>query len=202
MEPVFMILGQSAATAAVMAIDANQSVQDVPYAKLRERLLTDGQILEYTGPVHTKRSGRPLDKLSGVVVDDSDAKLTGDWQESGSAQTFIANGYRHDGSTKDGKASARFETKLAKAGRYEVRLAYTPNSNRASNVPVEVQHAGGASTMKVNQKKAPPIESSFISLGTFFFTADEAAAVVVSNAGADGYVVIDAVQWIPQGKKK
>jgi hypothetical protein len=50
MEPVFMILGQSAATAAVMAIDAEQAVQDVPYAKLRERLLQDGQVLEYSPP--------------------------------------------------------------------------------------------------------------------------------------------------------
>jgi hypothetical protein len=46
MEPVFMILGQSAATAAVMAIDDRMPVQDVPYAKLRTRLLADGQILE------------------------------------------------------------------------------------------------------------------------------------------------------------
>lgn len=46
MEPVFMILGQSAATAAVLAMDAQIPVQDVPYAKLRERLLQDGQILE------------------------------------------------------------------------------------------------------------------------------------------------------------
>ena len=46
MEPVFMILAQSAATAAAMAIDANQAVQDVPYEKLRARLLADGQILE------------------------------------------------------------------------------------------------------------------------------------------------------------
>jgi hypothetical protein len=47
MEPVFMILGQSAATAAVMAIDAKIPVQDVPYEKLRTRLLADGQVLEY-----------------------------------------------------------------------------------------------------------------------------------------------------------
>ena len=47
MEPVFMILGQSAATAAVMAIDGGIAVQDVPYAKLRARLLADGQVLEY-----------------------------------------------------------------------------------------------------------------------------------------------------------
>ncbi len=49
MEPVFMILGQSAATAAVMAIDGKLAVQDVPYAKLRERMLQDKQVLEVSG---------------------------------------------------------------------------------------------------------------------------------------------------------
>jgi FAD dependent oxidoreductase len=48
MEPVFMILGQSAATAASIAIDRGVSVQDVPYAVLSARLLKDGQVLEYT----------------------------------------------------------------------------------------------------------------------------------------------------------
>jgi hypothetical protein len=48
MEPVFMILGQSAATAAVMAIESKIAVQDVPYEKLRARLIADGQVLEYT----------------------------------------------------------------------------------------------------------------------------------------------------------
>ena len=47
MEPVFMILGQSAATAAVMAIDGNIAVQDVDYQQLRERLLADKQVLVY-----------------------------------------------------------------------------------------------------------------------------------------------------------
>lgn len=47
MEPVFMILGQSAATAAVMALDGKMAVQDVPYEKLRARLLADGQVLEF-----------------------------------------------------------------------------------------------------------------------------------------------------------
>lgn len=49
MEPVFMILGQSAATAAAMAMDGKMAVQDVPYAKLRERLLKDGQVLNFVG---------------------------------------------------------------------------------------------------------------------------------------------------------
>ena len=49
MEPVFMILAQSAATAASLALDGNGVVQDVPYARLRERLLADGQVLESRG---------------------------------------------------------------------------------------------------------------------------------------------------------
>jgi hypothetical protein len=47
MEPVLMILGQSAATAAVLAIEDKIPVQDVPYEKLRKQLLRDGQLLEY-----------------------------------------------------------------------------------------------------------------------------------------------------------
>jgi FAD dependent oxidoreductase len=50
MEPVFMILGQSAATAAVMAIDGKLAVQDVPYEQLEKRLRADGQVLEYRAP--------------------------------------------------------------------------------------------------------------------------------------------------------
>ena len=47
MEPVFMILGQSAATAASLAIDASAAVQDIEYEKLRGQLLKDAQVLEY-----------------------------------------------------------------------------------------------------------------------------------------------------------
>lgn len=50
MEPVFMILGQSAATAAVQAIDAGVAVQEVEYAKLREQLVKDKQVLESPKP--------------------------------------------------------------------------------------------------------------------------------------------------------
>ncbi len=46
MEPNYMVLGQSAATAAAMAIDNGCAVQDVDYEALRARLIEDGQILE------------------------------------------------------------------------------------------------------------------------------------------------------------
>ncbi len=50
MEPVFMILGQSAGTAAVLALDAGVPVQQLDYARLRERLLADGQFLTWNEP--------------------------------------------------------------------------------------------------------------------------------------------------------
>lgn len=48
MEPVFMVLGQSAATAACQAIDTSEAVQDIDYSMLRNQLLKDGQVLEVT----------------------------------------------------------------------------------------------------------------------------------------------------------
>jgi hypothetical protein len=46
MEPVFMVLGQSAATAAALAIDEACSVQAIACERLRDRLARDGQVLE------------------------------------------------------------------------------------------------------------------------------------------------------------
>jgi hypothetical protein len=46
MEPVFMILGQSAATLAVLAIEDKTEIHEIPYDILREQLLQDGQVLQ------------------------------------------------------------------------------------------------------------------------------------------------------------
>ncbi len=201
MEPVFMILGQSAATAAVMAIDAKQSVQDVPYAKLREQLLKDGQILEYTSPAGTSSDDEghksvPAQDLPGIVVDNADATLTGDWTKSSSSAMYVGASYQHDGNTHNGQFTARFETKLPKSGTYEVRLSYPPFSNRATNVPVKITHANGTATSTINQQLPPPIDGLFVSLGKFEFTTDQPAVVELTNTGTDGYVIADAVQWV------
>ena len=49
MEPVFMVLGQSAATAACLSIDEGKAVQDLDYALLRAQLLKDKQRLSWSG---------------------------------------------------------------------------------------------------------------------------------------------------------
>ena len=47
MEPVFMVLGQSAATAAALAAESGVTVQNLDYQKLRERLVADNQVLSW-----------------------------------------------------------------------------------------------------------------------------------------------------------
>lgn len=194
MEPVFMILGQSAATAAVLALGGSLDVQDLPYEKLRERLLKDGQILHYTGP----KTSRGIDpgKVEGIVMDDMDAKVTGHWQESGAAKAYIGDGYRHDGNARDGQSSLRFEPKLEKPGRHRLQLACPPNNNRATNASVEIQHQGGVEKLKVNLKSPRPGDGvTWIDLGEFDCGND--TAITIGNSGADGYVVVDAVRWLP-----
>ncbi|MBC8355572.1 MAG: FAD-dependent oxidoreductase [Planctomycetes bacterium] len=196
MEPVFMILGHSAAAAAVLAIDNGTSVQEVDYTALRERLLKDGQVLEATGLDLGGPYGKDPSKLEGIVIDDSKAVTIGLWTSSTASKTWIGNSYRHDGDQRDGNSRAKYEAKLATSGTYEVRLGYTHNKNRASNVPVEIHHEGRVTKVRINQKLLPPIDDSFVSLGKYEFRANELAAVVVSNHDTDGYVILDAVQWI------
>lgn len=196
MEPVFMVLGQSAATAACIAIDDKCDVQKVEYAKLKERLLKDKQVLDLPRAKGTR--GIDPKTLRGIVVDDEQAERKGFEAKSSAVGPFVGVGYRHDGGTKDGKQSATYTPDLPKAGTYEVRMSYSPNPNRATNVPVTITHAGGTTTVKVNQRKAPPVSETFVSLGTFAFDKGTAGKVVVSNAGVDGYVVIDAIVFLPK----
>jgi hypothetical protein len=49
MEPVFMVLGQSAGAAACLAIDENQSVQELDYSSLKDQLIKGKQRLKWEG---------------------------------------------------------------------------------------------------------------------------------------------------------
>jgi hypothetical protein len=202
MEPVFMVLGHSAAAAAVQAIDTNVTVQKIGYAKLRERLLADGQVLTFERPPQVKlaEKNRPVavdhTTLPGVIIDDAVAELTGEWQPAGLAGPFIGIGVQHDGGAGRGNKSARFTAKLEPA-KYEVRASYIPNNNRATNVPITIHHAGGNASVKIDQRKKPAIDKLWVSLGTFDFTADKPAVVEITNNGTDGHVIIDAIQFLP-----
>ncbi len=193
MEPVFMVLAQSAATAASLAIDADVAVQDIDYDALRVRLEADGQILNYTAPPPSTEHFTQLDTLDGIAVDDTMAKRVGFWQAS-SLASGIHHGCLHDGDARDGKASATFTTTLPSPGVYEVQVAWVQNANRATKVPVRIEHADGTAEARVNQRERPAINKHFASVGKFRFA--ETGTVTISNHDTDGYVIIDAVRWV------
>jgi hypothetical protein len=196
MEPVFMILGQSAATAAVMAIEAKIPVQAVPYADLRERLLADGQVLDLPP------NAAPPELLSsasfpGIVVDDEAASYEGAWTTSTSGPVFVDLGYRHDSygtSVVPEVKRAVFEAKLPAAADHEVRISYPANPNRARNTRVTIHAADGEKTITLDQRKNEGDKAGFVSLGVHRF--EGVAKVTISNEAADGYVVVDAVQFL------
>jgi hypothetical protein len=196
MEPVFMVLGQSAATAAMLAIRSDIAIQDVDYEVLKTRLVADDQVLQWTGPKRTVPSGVAVDSLPGIVIDDAQADCEGFQSRSNSVGPFVGVGYRHDGDTAKGRQTARFTFQIANAGQYEVRVAWTAHPNRATNVPVTVEYPGGSTTALVNQRTKPKYDG-FGVVGTFSFAAGE-TTVEISNESTDGYVLIDAVQLIPR----
>jgi hypothetical protein len=192
MEPVFMVLGQSAATAAVQSLEEAAAVQRIDVVKLQERLKADGQVLAWTSTA----SPGALDpkQLAGIVVDDVQAKKEGEWLPSSSIGPYVGAGYLHDNKEGRGRKSVTFTIPLAKPGKYEVRLIYTPHANRATNVPVLIKHSAGSESLIVDQQKTPAIDKTSQSLGTFAF--DKQAVVRIGNEDANGYVVVDAVQLV------
>ncbi len=199
MEPVFMVLGQSAATAAMLAIETKSPIQTVDYTKLRERLLSDKQVLIWSGPKPAAATGIELKSLPGLVIDDEAAERTGFDTAAATVGPFVGSGYRHDSDMNKGQSSARFKFKIEAPNKYEVRIAYPPNPNRATNVPVTIKHGEMSTTTKLDQRKKPD-DGAFHPIGKYDFKAGE-VVVEISNKDTNGHVIIDAVQLLPIGMK-
>lgn len=199
MEPVFMILGQASGSAAAMAIDQGVSVQKVPYARLKERLLADKQLLEWTGPAAAPRGKGSIDPktVTGIVLDNGEAKIEGDWLSSASIGPYVGDGYLHDNNADQGKKSVTYSPKIPKAGRYDVYLMWSASSNRASRVPIEIVHASGTDQVVVNQRKSGGWNKIFS--GTF--AAGTSGRVTIRTTGADGHVIADAVRFVMNPEK-
>jgi hypothetical protein len=135
-------------------------------------------------------------KFAGVVVDDEAANYTGQWVRK-TKSPLVGKTYRHDDRLSPGPKLARFTPDLPGAGLYEVRLLYVPHANRATNVSVAVVSVEGETKHIVNEREHPLVSGVPRALGVFRFAAGRKDAVVVSTAGADGFVVVDAVQFVP-----
>jgi len=195
MEPVFMVMGQSAATAAVHAISEQTSVQAIDAKRLKAQLLKDGQVLDFESTPISSIVPVTKQKLGGIVMDDPEAERTGFGEVGQSIAPFLGVGYSHDGNAEKGAQKARFTPELPTQGSYHVSILYSAANNRATNVPVLIHSAEGDKTVLVNQKMKLP-EGELFRLGTFKFDQGKKGYVEIGNKGTDGHVIVDAVQWV------
>ena len=224
MEPVFMVLGQSAATAAALAVERGADVRDVPYTVLRERLEADGQVLEWTGPRPAK--GVPAGEIKGTVVDDGAAveglwsnrnvwgphghlRPVGElWRASRSVGPFVGRGYRYAQTDGDAyRPMIEFTLTAPADGRYRVEWSYPPHPNRSRDTRCYVRWADGSAHGGERDQTHPmphhPYWGSedrpglFRHLHTRTLSEGEKVRVEVAAGKEGGYSVVDAVRLVP-----
>lgn len=201
-EPTWMILGQSAGIAAALSAREECAVQELPYAKLRERLIAQGQVLQLPElPDLPQPSPAALSidpkSLEGLVLDDEAAELTGEWSRSTNFKPHIGQGYRHDDNRGDGKSTAVFRFRAPKTGEYELRMAYSAHPTRSRQVPVRVKCGTHEQTLQVDQTVPLPPGQPFRPIGRCRLTSDAETTITLSNANTDGFVILDALQVLP-----
>ncbi len=200
-EPTWMILGQSAGIAAALSAKQNLAVQKLPYPALRERLLAQKQVLELPElpPVKTEIKGADgIDPktLQGIIFDDTDAKLEGDWKHSSSFKPYINSGYVHDDKRGDGHSTATFSFQVPKSGKYDLHIAYSAHETRAKKVPITIESGIEKTTLTFDQTQPLSAGNAFRSAGVIQLSTDGETKIIISNTGTEGFVILDALQLI------
>ena len=200
-EPTWMILGQSAGIAAALSVEEDSSVQDLPYPKLRRRLLASGQVLDL--PVLPELPPEPEKVVSidpatlpGIVLDDEAAQLLGKWSRSTNFKPHIGSAYVHDESSADGKSIAIFKFTAPKSGRYQLGVAYSAHETRATNVPIVIDSGAHTTELHFDQTQPLPGGEHFRPAGSVELSADSETTITVRNRDTDGFVILDALQLI------
>ncbi|MFN4258743.1 MAG: DUF1553 domain-containing protein [Gemmataceae bacterium] len=139
-------------------------------------------------------------QLVGITVDDNQAEKIGAWKASVYSRPYVGAGYIHDDKMNKGEKAVIFTPNLPGAGEYEVFISYTAGSGRSTNTPVTIQFAGGDKTVLVNQEVKPKLDGMFHSVGKYRFEAGSKGSVTISNKGTTGYVIVDAVRFVPVGE--
>ena len=165
-------------------------------AKLKDQLRSAGADIRPKGSKSVAVSSLP-----GIVIDDADAMKVGEWTLSTSLKPFVGSGYVHDNHgdrAGKGTKTVSFTPKIPATGKYEVRIAYNAGPSRAEKVPVTIFHADGEELVEINEHTETLEGLAFATVGTFRFEDSGQGYVLVSNAGTQGVVTVDAVQFIPQ----
>lgn len=186
MEPVFMVLSQSAAVATVMALNAHVSVQEVNVRQLQQTLVTN-----------------PLadNSVPEILVDNDDSAhvmISGNWKTEYTG-CYGPSMFTDDG--KNGKTkSVKFMPSIVKAGNYKVYV-YFPKMTGGSSQTKLIIYDGKMSRERIVKEAEVRVEGQttgeWVLLDRYALPQGKKSYVEISNAQADGMVAADAVLFIP-----
>lgn len=186
MEPVFMVLAQSSAVAACMAIDNKISVQQVNVQNL-QKILKANPLANGSTPE--------------ILVDNDDkihTVIKGNWiteKKGGYGPSYFA-----DTTHSKGIKSVQFLPEIKKRGNYQLFTYFPKLQNGSSQTSITI-FDGKKTAEKVVQKEDLQVQGQttgeWISLGTYTLEPGKKAYVEISNKRADNTIVADAVLFVP-----
>ncbi|MBE9602235.1 FAD-dependent oxidoreductase [Pedobacter sp. MC2016-24] len=185
MEPVFMVLAQSAATAAVQAIEKRQSMQRIDVKQLQATL-----------------KGNPLVNGSKpeILLDNSDLQAV---QKNGTWRVETYGGYGPDfyvASPAAGLSSLKYQPSLTLSGKYDLYTYYPKQKDRASATRVDIHDGKQLYELSIKDAEVTVLgqtSGEWVHLGRYTFTAGKQSYVEISNQGANADVIADAVLLVP-----
>ena len=181
MEPVFMVLGQSAAVAASQAIDERKSVQEIDVTKLR-RTLKENPYLDGSTPE--------------ILVDDTDIdKIV---RKGGWTKRFGAHYKTSFLWAKNDKQNCTFTFKpiVKKAGKYNVRFYCTalPNNEMAEVMTFTIRNKNGEAFVAIHPREQ---KGAWADLGTYDFEKGDQSFIQIIGNQTKGAIFADAVLLVP-----
>lgn len=187
MEPVFMVLAQSAAVAACLAIDQKRDVQDVAIADIKQQLAKN-----------PKADNRAADELIHVS-NSKQVKLNGAW-EDGKGRGF---GMSFKEAKAGTLASARFtSSKPLKPGKYKLYTYYPKKEESSGTHRILIYNGKGVSTRLMDYSKVEikgQTSSTWAEVGEVeIFKGKQNPYVEITNQDANGLVAANAVLFVPQ----
>lgn len=131
-----------------------------------------------------------------IVIDNTDAGFTivsGTWNTGTSATPWGAD-YRWR-ATVSGTATGevQWQPTLPVSAQYDVYVWYVAGANRSPGAPFVIYHAGGSTTVPVNQQING---SQWVHIGNYAFNAGNAGRVTLNNSASGSVVIADAVRFV------
>jgi hypothetical protein len=189
MEPVFMMLGQSAAVAACLAIDGNTTVQKIDVGKL--------QLLLKTNPLADGSTPE-------ILVDNDDSTsvtVNGNWKREINSKGCYGPSAYVNNNPASSEDFVRFTPDIKKAGNYNVYVYVTKFQGASSQINLLINDGRQEKNMDLKMEDVivkGQTEGEWVSLGQYHFPVGNKGCVTITCKNANGIVLADAVLFIPE----